>query len=226
MNRLDVQVIADTAGSRRVVIYQRCSGTFGFEEQYFLNGPAEFRWLLSPERSREAFATALDVRRALRSRVSWLANPRAFVAIGPDDPSSNAGRDLIGRLDAHLIGLYPAESNHLVPVEALCQPGVTFLLARVGGQPAGCGAFLQQGDYAEIKRMFVAPDFRGLGLARFILEELERKINATGLRVARLETGCRQREALRLYEAAGYERRGPFGDYGPDPLSVFMEKRL
>jgi putative acetyltransferase len=42
----------------------------------------------------------------------------------------------------------------------------------------------------------------------------------------RLETGISQPDALRLYERAGYVRRGPFGNYGPDPLSVFMEKSL
>jgi putative acetyltransferase len=44
------------------------------------------------------------------------------------------------------------------------------------------------------------------------------------MRLFRLETGCLQPEALRFYERAGYKRRGPFGSYGPDPNSVFMEK--
>ena len=48
----------------------------------------------------------------------------------------------------------------------------------------------------------------------------------SGLLLARLETGIRQPEALGLYRASGYREIGPFGDYGPDPLSVFMEKNL
>jgi putative acetyltransferase len=48
---------------------------------------------------------------------------------------------------------------------------------------------------------------------------------AEGRHILRLEAGIHQPEALGLYEALGYVRRGPFGDYGDDPVSVFMEKR-
>ena len=74
--------------------------------------------------------------------------------------------------------------------------------------------------------MFVLPEFRGLKLGRRILEELENLARTSGLELARLETGIRQPEALLLYERAGYQRRGPFGDYSEDPLSIFMEKKL
>jgi putative acetyltransferase len=149
------------------------------------------------------------------------------VRIQVEDPASPAARDLIERLDKYLTGLYPAESNHLLPVESLRQPNVTFLTASVDGEVAGCGAFVNQGgEYAEIKRMFVLPDFRGLKLGRRILEELESLARASGLELARLETGIHQSEALLLYEKAGYQRRGPFGNYPEDPLSVFMEKKL
>jgi putative acetyltransferase len=149
------------------------------------------------------------------------------ILIQIDDPSSPAARELIGRLDELMTGLYPAESNHLLPVEALRQPDVTFLTASVDGEVAGCGAFVNQGgEYAEIKRMFVLPEFRGLKLGRRILEELENLARTSGLELARLETGIHQPEALLLYERAGYQRRGPFGDYSEDPLSIFMEKKL
>jgi putative acetyltransferase len=149
------------------------------------------------------------------------------VLIQTDDPSSPAAHELIGRLDELMTGLYPAESNHLLPVEALRQPNVTFLTASVDGDVAGCGAFVNQGgEYAEIKRMFVLPEFRGLKLGRRILEELESLARTSGLGLARLETGIHQPEALLLYERAGYQRRGPFGDYSEDPLSIFMEKKL
>jgi putative acetyltransferase len=149
------------------------------------------------------------------------------VSIQVDDPTSPAARELIERLDGYLSGLYPAESNHLLPVESLRQPNVTFLTASVDGEIAGCGAFVNQGgEYAEIKRMFVLPEFRGLKLGRRILEELESLARAAGLELARLETGIHQSEALALYEKTGYQRRGPFGDYPEDPLSIFMEKKL
>jgi putative acetyltransferase len=149
------------------------------------------------------------------------------VLIQIDDPASPAARELIERLDRLMAGLYPAESNHLLPVEALKQHGVTFLTATVDGEVAGCGAFVNQsGEYAEIKRMFVLPEFRGLKLGFRILEELENLARISGLEFARLETGIHQPEALLLYERAGYQRRGPFGDYSEDPLSIFMEKKL
>ena len=149
------------------------------------------------------------------------------ILIQIDDPASPAARELIERLDILMSSLYPAESNHLLSIEALRQPNVTFLTAGVDGDVAGCGAFVNQGgEYAEIKRMFVLPEFRGLKLGRRILEELENRARASGLAFARLETGIHQPEALLLYERAGYQRRGPFGDYSEDPLSIFMEKKL
>jgi len=149
------------------------------------------------------------------------------ILVQTDDPASPAARELIERLDILMSSLYPAESNHLLSVEALRQPNVTFLTAGVDGEVAGCGAFVNQGgDYAEIKRMFVLPEFRGLKLGRRILEELENRARASGLAFARLEMGIHQPEALLLYERAGYQRRGPFGDYSEDPLSIFMEKKL
>jgi len=151
----------------------------------------------------------------------------SHVRIQVEDPASLEARKLIEQLDGYLTGLYPAESNHLLPVDALRQPNVTFLTASVDGAVAGCGAFVNQdGEYAEIKRMFVLPEFRGLKLGRRILEELETLARASGLELARLETGVHQTEALLLFEKAGYQRRGPFGDYSEDPLSIFMEKKL
>jgi putative acetyltransferase len=149
-----------------------------------------------------------------------------MITFEPADPASPHARALIAQLDAYQTALYPAESNHLLPMEALQEPNVTFLLARVEGVVAACGAFVHQGDYAEIKRMYVLPAFRGLKLGRRILDELEARIRAAGLALARLETGVSQPEALGLYEKAGYVRRGPFGDYPDDPLSVYMEKGL
>jgi putative acetyltransferase len=149
------------------------------------------------------------------------------LTIRVDDPSSTAACGLIAQLDAYQMSLYPQESNHLVPVAALRRPNVTFLTAWADGRIAGCGAMVNQGgDYGEIKRMFVLPEFRGLKVGRRILEELECRMRASGLTHARLETGVRQPEALRLYEGAGYRRRGPFGEYPADPLCVFLEKEL
>jgi putative acetyltransferase len=133
---------------------------------------------------------------------------------------------LLAQMDAYFAELYPAESIHTLSAEALAQPGVTFLVARINGKVAGCGAMVEQSTYAEFKRVFVQPAFRGLAVGCAVLEELERQATAAGLSTIYVETGVAQPEALRLFERAGYRRRGPFGDYADDPLSVFLEKRL
>jgi len=149
------------------------------------------------------------------------------IAIQIEDPASAPVVQLIEQLDGYMSGLYPAESNHFLPVEALRQANVTFLTAVVAGQVVGCGAFVNHdGQYAEIKRMFVLPEFRGLKIGHRILAELEALARDAGLSLARLETGINQPEAIGLYERAGYYRRGPYGSYPEDPLCVFMEKSL
>jgi len=149
------------------------------------------------------------------------------VAIQIDDPASPAVAKLIEQLDSYMGSLYPAESNHLLPIDALRQPNVTFLTACVNGRVVGCGAVVNHdGEYAEIKRMFVLPEFRGLKIGGRMLTELESVARDAGLALARLETGIHQPEAIGLYEKAGYCRREPYGNYFEDPLSVFMEKHL
>jgi putative acetyltransferase len=155
------------------------------------------------------------------------SSPPSTIALNVEDPGDSEVVRLIEQLDAYLQGLYPPECNHLMPVELLRQPNVTFIVARVDGRAAGCGAFVKHdAGYAELKRMFVLPEFRGLGLGHQILENLENRIEAAGLSVIRLETGVSQHPAVRLYQRFGYQVRGPFGDYGEDPLSIFMEKAL
>ena len=72
--------------------------------------------------------------------------------------------------------------------------------------------------------MFVFPEARGLKLGRRLLERIEEEARREGLSCMRLETGIHQPEALGLYRSAGYVEREAFGEYRPDPLSVFMEK--
>ena len=134
---------------------------------------------------------------------------------------------LIEELDAYQVPLYPAESHHGIDVAALLGACVSFVVARDESSVAlGCGAVVMNGGWAELKRMYVLPRARGRGVAQAMLRLLETIGVERGASVMRLETGNLQPEALRLYERAGYARRGPFGDYDDDPHSVFMEKRL
>jgi putative acetyltransferase len=134
---------------------------------------------------------------------------------------------LIEASDAFATALYPPESNHFVDIDTLCGPAVVFLVARAAGRASGCGAMLRDPrGWGEIKRMFVAEQARGQKIGARILTELERIASAEGLRLLRLETGIHSKAALATYRRAGYRECPPFGDYRPDPLSVFMEKAL
>jgi len=134
--------------------------------------------------------------------------------------------ELISALDGYLSSLYPPSSNHFLDLDQLAQPDIRFFVARREGAPLACGALRIAADYGEVKRMYVAPAARGAGLGRAILARIESEARREGLQVLRLETGNRQAEALALYRSAGYVDCGPFGEYRPDPLSRFMEKRL
>jgi putative acetyltransferase len=142
----------------------------------------------------------------------------------PDQPDVV---ELITELDRYQSALYPPESNHFVDIATLAQPGVLFAVARCSDGAAGaCGAIVLGPDYGEIKRMYVHPRLRGQGVAKALLAFLETAARERGCTLLQLETGILQDEAIGLYKRCGYERRGPFGDYKEDPLSLFMAKRL
>lgn len=142
----------------------------------------------------------------------------------PDSPDARA---LIEELADHLAPQYPAASRHGYSVDKLVAQGVAFFVVRVDGAAAGCGGIQLFGrEYGELKRMYVRPLFRGMGLAKYLLAHLETYAREQGVPVVRLETGIHQTEAIRLYERVGYASIPPFGDYRPDPLSRFYEKRV
>ena len=134
---------------------------------------------------------------------------------------------LIQELEATLDPLYPSESWHGFSVEKLIAEEVAFFVLRYNGAPAGCGGVKLFGtEYGEIKRIFVRPQYRGLGLSKLIMEHLAGYARERGIPVLRLETGIYQPEAIGLYERLGYRRIGPFGEYKDDPLSIYFEKRI
>ena len=159
-------------------------------------------------------------------------SPQPGIAIEMTDPRRTDVRRLVAELDAYMQGLYPAESNHLVDVESLAAPEVRFFTVRVEGELMGCAAIMLREEsaeepYAEVKRVYVSPRGRGLGLGKRLLSRLEEETRTAGLALMRLETGIYQPEALGLFAAFGFDRCGPFGDYPvDDPHSVFMAKRL
>jgi len=142
----------------------------------------------------------------------------------PDTPDATA---LIAELEAYLEPLYPSESRHGYSVNKLLAEGVAFFLIRDDGAPVGCGGIKLLGtDYGEIKRMYVRPRCRGLGLAKLMLNHLTDYARSHGVWTLRLETGIHQHAAIGLYERMGFERIPPFGEYKDDPLARFYEKRF
>ncbi|HVJ51193.1 MAG TPA: GNAT family N-acetyltransferase [Aliidongia sp.] len=153
--------------------------------------------------------------------------PSDALIITREDPTQLDVIELLRNGEAEAARLYPAESNHHLALDGLRQPEVRFLVARdVKGIPLATGAFVHHGNWAEVKRMWVEESARGRGIARQVLDALMVEARAAGVRLLRLETGRDSHAALALYEKAGFKRREPFGNYRPDPLSVFMERSL
>ncbi|WP_421695824.1 GNAT family N-acetyltransferase [Aestuariivirga sp.] len=143
------------------------------------------------------------------------------------DPAHQPVKAMVEELDQYLLPLYPAESNHLLDIETLRQPEMRFFAAFRGEDVIAIGGCWLHDGYAEVKRIYVTPAARGLGLAKQIMQRIEEEAIISGRMIARLETGIHQPESLGLYRRLGFVECGAFGDYpADDPNSVFMEKRL
>jgi DNA-binding MarR family transcriptional regulator/GNAT superfamily N-acetyltransferase len=100
-----------------------------------------------------------------------------------------------------------AEPHELTP------PAGCFLIAYLDGEPLGCGGVKHlPGGPSDIKRMWVSPSARGLGLGRLLLGQLEQRVRDSGATVARLETNRVLVEAIALYRSAGYREVPAFND--------------
>jgi putative acetyltransferase len=153
------------------------------------------------------------------------------IAVEPVRSVTDEVRELIGELDRTLALEYVPEQRHGVSLDALFEPHMRFFIARVDDVAMGCGGVALFETFGEVKRMFVRDSARGRGIGLALLTRLESETKKNGLDVIRLETGDRQLAALRLYERAGFQRCGAFGEYAsmtPQAIetSVFYEKRL
>jgi putative acetyltransferase len=149
-----------------------------------------------------------------------------LVEIHLGDPRTSDVASMIRDSDAYYAALYPAESNHLLDVDELKRPEVSFLVVMRERQVCGFGSVVDMGGYGELKRMYVEPACRGFGFGRRLLACLEHRAIELRLPIMRLETGIRQPEAISLYRTHGYREIAAYGSYRPDPLSLFMEKGL
>lgn len=141
----------------------------------------------------------------------------ALVEIVAVDPSHGHAQQCLRRYFAELdarfeVGFDPTASRP-ADLREMRPPAGTFLVAVLRGEPIGCGALKFHGDEpTELKRMWVAPSARGLGVGRRLLAELEARAAAAGSRVVQLDTNRALTEAIAMYRSAGYREVDAFND--------------
>lgn len=169
------------------------------------------RRLLEPlsETQRERLVAAMaEVERLLTA---------GLVRVDVVDPEDERARWCLEQYYAELGRRFEGGLDHTVALaatpEQLRPPAGLFAVATLRGRPVGCGALKLHGRRpAELKRMWVAPEARGIGLGRRLLTELEALARAHGVRTLRLETNRSLTEAIALYRSSGYREIPPFND--------------
>ena len=132
----------------------------------------------------------------------------------PADPAARACLEAyVGELGRRFhAGFDPARS---IPAadQDMTPPAGLFLVATLHSEAVGCGGLkFHGGAPAELKRMWVSPAVRGLGLGRRLLAELEAHAAAHGVTILRLETNGTLAEAISLYRTSGYREVAAFSD--------------
>lgn len=175
---------------------------------------------LSAEQQRRLVAAMREVERLLVA---------ASVQIKPVDPEHPHARYCLAEYVAELNRRSTRRFDPSVGATALPHevrpPAGQFFVAYLHDEPVGCGAVKHHPDApAEIKRMWIAPAARGLGLGRRLLQTLEECARAGGARVAHIETSAVLTEALALYRSTGWLEVAPFND---EPFADrWLEKEL
>jgi putative acetyltransferase len=138
--------------------------------------------------------------------------------------------EVIAFLEGHVRELRtvtPPESQHVLDLDGLRRPEVTFWAVRDGGSVVGTGALkrLDEG-HGEIKSMRTAPTHRRRGVGSLVLATIEDEARHDKCERLSLETGSFAffEPARRFYLRNGYEFCGPFGEYVADPNLAFMTK--
>ena len=153
-----------------------------------------------------------------------------LASLSLDDPSARA---LEAALNDEIVVRYGADEPE-EPHDAaqFAPPSGAFVVAWLqvdGGDevPVGCGGIRRIDDErGELKRMYVAPEARGRGVARQLLERLEEEAAALGYAAVWLETGTEQPEAIALYESSGFDLVENFGRYKDEPKVRSFAKSL
>lgn len=142
------------------------------------------------------------------------------------------GPEIAALLEDHLHSMTlhsPPESIHALDLDKLRRPGITFWTAWEDGELLGCGAIKElDAGHAELKSMKTDTRHLRKGVAEKLLIHAIGEARKRGCERISLETGSMDAfvPARKLYEKHGFAECGPFGDYEPDPYSLFMSKKL
>lgn len=162
--------------------------------------------------------------------------PQSVVADGLDheeltivvaDPAEPGVQTLFADLDASLRGLYPGAPVHGVDVDDWRQRGGVLLVAWQQRRAVACVGYLPLATgRAEVKRLYVAPQLRGQGLAQRLLKLLLQHAAGTGIHTLLAETGDQQLQAIALFRRCGFSAIAPFGPYQHQSHSRCFARRL
>jgi len=135
----------------------------------------------------------------------------SMVRISATDPTTDAAarwclESYFAELDSRFAEGFDPGLSHTPDARAFLPPTGFFLVAHLRDEPVACGGLqlADDGTVADLKRMWVAPTARGLGLGRRLLAELEARAAAAGATTVRLDTNRVLTEAIALYRSAGY----------------------
>ena len=215
--------VTPSAGDRRVRVARLTPA--GREERAFLDARSDelaqsLLTRLQPGQRDRLLDAMGEVERLLTA---------ASVELRAVDPATPDARQCFRAYFAELERRSPPgfEVDACIPVEPeeLRPPAGCLLIAHLRHEPVACGGVKHlPGKPAEIKRMWVSPAIRGLGLGRRLLGELETRAARSGATTVRLETNHVLTEAISLYSSVGYRRTKAFND---EPFADrWFEKRL
>jgi DNA-binding MarR family transcriptional regulator len=163
---------------------------------------------LNPDQSRRLVVAMSEVDRLVRA---------ASVEFAPADVRSADAKRCLQKYYAELAARFPGgfelHADAAPVADEIAPPGGCMLIAWLFGEPIGCGMMrtLAPG-VGEIKRMWISPEVRGLGVGRRLLAELEQAATERKLRTIRLDTNGSLAEALRLYRTSGYREIPRYND--------------
>lgn len=182
---------------------------------------------LSAEKASKVLEGLSTYAKQLEASQSQCSAVKHGVVTEASDARSPDLGELVAALDEFLNRVCGAERNHGSPIERLAQDDTQMFVARCAGKAVGCAGLQVFDDgSAEVKRMYVLPNFQGKGIGRQLLERVEEAARASKVEVLRLETTELLTEAQALYRASGFVPCQAYGPYTKNPINLYFEKFL